>query len=93
MRGPGEYSMRGYGSNLDLIAGVHKEVPKKSTPEKKKEVPKKASPEKKQASEKSSDDGGSDTFFSEIILKTKGKPAIKESIEKMRQTLLQINVA
>ena len=93
MRGPREYSMRGYGSNIDLLAGVHKEVPEKSSPEKKKRVTKKASPEKKQISEKSSDDGGSEAFFSELIMKTTGKQATKEDIEKKRQTLLQINVA
>ena len=76
-----------------MIVGIHEEVPEKPTPKKKKEVPKKASAEKKKASKKSSSDGGSDAFFSEIILKTTGKPATKESLEKMRQTLLQINAA
>ena len=66
MRGPREYSMRGYGSNIDLLAGVQKEVPEKTSPEKKKKVTKKSSPEKKQVSEKSSDDGGSEAFFSEL---------------------------
>ncbi|KAL4583073.1 hypothetical protein LXL04_007637 [Taraxacum kok-saghyz] len=51
--GPGEYSIRGYGSNLPLISGTsgvetETEAPEKPSPEKKrKEVPEKSTPEKK----------------------------------------------
>ena len=53
MLSPGEYSIRGYGSNLALLLGTlgaetETEAPEKPTPEKKrKEVPEKPTPEKK----------------------------------------------
>ncbi|KAL4556404.1 hypothetical protein LXL04_039055 [Taraxacum kok-saghyz] len=101
MQGLGVYSMRGYGSNLALIAGADKEVPEKPTPEKKrKEVPekatpekkrkvtKKASPEKNQSEKESSDD--SIEVFSSLLKKKAGSKPTQQEIDLLKNTLLQL---